>query len=102
VNHSGICLEGLRKPTKTLGEDSRSEDRNANPGLRNTTQEYYPLGCHVWSSHVLWNCFFRHEEVRLVDSSLKLIVLYRMRRPSDTTCLWFAGSIPDEVIGFFN
>jgi hypothetical protein len=30
--YPGICLEGLRKATKTLSQDSRSASRDLNPG----------------------------------------------------------------------
>jgi hypothetical protein len=42
-HYPGMCLDGLRKTKKNVGQDSRSPGRDLNPKLPNTKQEYSPL-----------------------------------------------------------
>jgi hypothetical protein len=51
--YPSICMDGLRKATKTLSQDSRSPDRDFNPGLPEydagvlTTRPWHPV-CIEW------------------------------------------------------
>jgi hypothetical protein len=53
--YPSICLEGLRKTMKYLSQDSRSPDRDLNPGLPNTRQECQPL-----DRDATFGCFILH------------------------------------------